>query len=198
MTTDTVEVDARVRALLGRGERDRATEVALREYGAELIAWLRAGFAIEADAHDAFSRMSEDLWKSLGRFDGRCSVRTWCYMLARHAAARVRSSPRRAHELLVSSIPSLDHAMTELWSTSLAESAERREVFSDIRATLDEDDRALLELRIQRNLAWSEIALILLGDSADDDAVAKKAAALRKQFERVKERLRALAAERTG
>ena len=80
--------DAELRGLITRGEHERATEEALRSYGPELIGWLCSILPSNADAHDAFSRMSEELWKSLGRFDGRCAVRTWCYMLARHARLR--------------------------------------------------------------------------------------------------------------
>src|SRR4029078_4812484 len=76
--------DAELRGLITRGEHERATEEALRSYGPELIGWVFSIPPRNADAHDAFSRMSEELWKSLGRFDGRCAVRTWCYMLARH------------------------------------------------------------------------------------------------------------------
>src|SRR5512146_221841 len=84
-----------LRALLASGDIDRATEEPLRTYGPELIGWLCSILPNEADAHDAFSRTSEELWKSLRRYDGRCSLRTWCYMLARHAAARIRGRPSR-------------------------------------------------------------------------------------------------------
>ena len=49
-------------------------------------------------------------------------------------------------------------------------------------------------LRVDRDLNWLGIALVLLGESADADAgaVKRKGASLRKQFERLKE----LAAER--
>jgi RNA polymerase sigma-70 factor (ECF subfamily) len=194
LTTDPF--DEKLREQLERGEIDRTTEDAIRAYGPELIGWLRAMLPTEADAHDAFSRMSEELWKSLARFDGRCSVRTWCYMLARHAASRVHSQPRRQHEVLVSQIPSIVHAVTHVWNTTRGNEAQVRDVYAEIRAALDDEDRTLLVLRVDRNLAWRDIALVLLGDDADADAITKRAAALRKQFERVKAQLRELAAKR--
>jgi RNA polymerase sigma-70 factor, ECF subfamily len=190
--------DAELRALVARGAHDQATAELLQAYGAELIGWLCAVLPVEADAHDAFSRMSEDLWKSLRRFDGRCSLRTWCYMLARHAAARIRGRGGRAREDLVSSIPSIAQAVTRIWTTTRRTEQRSHDVYAEIRALLDDDDQALLALRVDRDLAWRDIAQVLLGEDAAEDELARKAATLRKQFERVKQRLRTLAAERMG
>lgn len=193
---DHDELDARTRALIQRGEFERATERVLRAYGTELSRYLCAILPSEADAQEAFSHVSEELWKSLSRFDSRCSVRTWCYMLARHAASYVRRHPRSQRELLVSRIPSIQHVMTSAWSSSIVQAHRMREVYAEIRETLDDDDQILLTLRIDRNLSWREIALVVLGEDASEDELTKKAAALRKQFERVKDSLRALATER--
>jgi len=183
------ELDAKVRALVARGEHDRATERILREYGDELARYLRSQLPIDADAHDGFQRMSEELWKSLARFDGRCSTRTWCYMLARHAAIFIRTQPRNAREQLVSSIPSIQQAATEMFSRSLVERAHQHEILVEAKEALDPDDRTLLVLRIDRNLSWREIAVVLLGEDASEADVTKKSASIRKQFERVKDEL---------
>ena len=188
--------DAELRALIARGELERVTEEALREYGPELIGWLCTLLPTTADAHDAFSRMSEELWRSLHRFDGRCAVRTWCYMLARHAAARVRGRAGKRREVLVSQIPSIQQAATRIWNTSQREAKRARDVYAEIRTELDEDDQTLLMLRVDRNLAWRDIAQVVLGEQATAADLTRKAASLRKQFERVKERLRDLAAQR--
>ncbi len=177
-------------------EFERATTETLRTYGPELIAWLCSMFATEADAYEAFSLMSEDVWRSLPRFDGRCSVRTWCYMLARHATGRVRSKAGRDREQLVSHIPSVMQAVTHLWNTTQRNHQREQDVYAEIRAELDDEDQVLLVLRVDRDLAWHDIAHVLLGEDAPPDDITRKAAALRKQFERVKSRLRALAVER--
>jgi len=190
------DVDAQLRVLIDAGEIDRATADALRTFGPELIGWLSSILPSEADAHEAFSWMSEELWKSLRRWDGRCSMRTWCYMLARHATVRIRGQPRRQHELLVSQVPSIAHAVTHVWNTSRANAAQVQDVYGEIRRMLDDEDQTLLVLRVDRNLAWRDIAIVLLGEGAADAEVTKKAATLRKQFERVKERLRTLASEK--
>jgi RNA polymerase sigma-70 factor (ECF subfamily) len=192
----SAEPDAELRALVAQGDFDRATEGVLRAYGPELIGWLCASLPSAADAYDAFSRMSEDLWRSLRRFDGRCSLRTWCYMLARHASARVRSRAGRNREVLVSQIPSVVQAVTQVWNTTRRNEQHVRDVYAEIRTALDDDDQTLLALRVDRNLAWREIAQVLLGEAADDGDLTRKSAALRKQFERVKDQLRTLAAQR--
>jgi RNA polymerase sigma-70 factor, ECF subfamily len=188
--------EAELRELIARGEHEHATEEALRSYGPELIGWLCSMLPTTADAHDAFSRMSEELWKSLGRFDGRCAVRTWCYMLARHAAARIRGRSGKRREVLVSQIPSLQQAVTRIWTTSQQDAKRTRDVYAEIRTELDEEDQTLLVLRVDRNLAWRDIAQVLLGEQARPSELARKSSALRKQFERVKERLRDLASRR--
>ncbi len=188
--------DAELREIIARGDFDRATEQALRSYGPELIGWLCSILPGHADAYDAFSRMSEDLWKSLRRFDGRCSLRAWCYMLARHAASRVRSRAGQRREVLVSQIPSIAQAVTQIWNTTRRNQKRVQDVYAEIRTLLDEEDQTLLALRVDRNLAWRDIAQVLLGEAATPAELARKAAAQRKQFERVKTRLRELAAQR--
>ena len=193
--TSREEIDREVRAAIDAGDRGRATEAALRGYGPELIGWLCSSFSDVHDAHDAFSELSEDLWRSFTRFDFRCSLRTWCYMLARQAAGRVRATPSRAREELVSSLPSVVHAATHVWNTTRVEAQREEDVYARIRGELAADDQTLLVLRVDRDLAWRDIALVMLGEDAGDDELVRKAAALRKQFERVKDQLRVLAAE---
>ena len=175
---------------------DRAVDDALRLHGREIIGWLCSMFPNEADAYDAFSYFSEHLWRSLRTFDQRCSLRTWCYMLARCAAFYVRSRPPKEREILVSQIPSVAGAVTHVWSTTKVGAQRADDIYAQIRAELDDEEQTLLVLRVDKDLSWREIALVLCGEDAPAAEVEKKAATLRKQFERVKERLRALAAER--
>lgn len=193
MELEVPDREAALRALIASGDFARATEATLEVYGPELIGWLRSILASEADAHDVFSRASEALWQSLPRYAGRCSLRTWCYMLARHAVAQLRARPERARELLVSQIPSVAHAATRIWNSTRREEQRVADVFAALRSELADDDQQLLALRVDRDLSWREIAEILLGEHATDDEVERKAAAVRKQFERIKSKLRELA-----
>jgi RNA polymerase sigma-70 factor (ECF subfamily) len=188
--------DVALRDLLSRGDIDGATEGAIRTYGPELVGWLCSTLPSEADAYDAFSWLCEQLWRSLRNFDGRCSIRTWCYMIGRAAASRVRSAPRHHREVLVSELPSIVHACDDVWNTTKVGARRAEDVYAQLRRELGDEDQTLLVLRVDRGLNWVEIALVLLGEEAEAEAVKKKAATLRKQFERLKERLKELAAER--
>jgi RNA polymerase sigma-70 factor (ECF subfamily) len=185
-----------LRDLLSRGDIDGATEGAIRTYGPELVGWLCSTLPSEADAYDAFSWLCEQLWRSLRNFDGRCSIRTWCYMIGRAAASRVRSAPRHHREVLVSELPSIVHACDDVWNTTKVGARRAEDIYAQLRRELGDEDQTLLVLRVDRGLNWVEIALVLLGEEAEAEAVKKKAATLRKQFERLKERLKELAAER--
>jgi RNA polymerase sigma-70 factor (ECF subfamily) len=56
-----------------------------------------------------------------------------------------------------------------------------------LRQLLDEDDRTLLLLRVDREMPWRDIARVMADDDEPPD---RGAARLRKRFERVKQRLR--------
>jgi RNA polymerase sigma-70 factor (ECF subfamily) len=175
-------------------DRDRATEVVLRELGPEIYGWLLTRLASEGDAADAFSLFSVDLWKSLARHQGRCSLRTWCYMLARHAVSRVTDARAARQGIPLSQGPISQIAAEVRETTQLHLRSEVKARVRSLRDQLDPDDQLLLVLRVDKDLGWRDIALVMLGDDAGEVALARSAATLRKRFERVKERLRALAA----
>ena len=69
--------------------------------------------------------------------------------------------------------------------------------FAAIRAMLDDNDRTLLILRVDRAMSWNDVARVMLeeGEDDSDDAVGRAAARLRKRFQSVKETIRARAVE---
>jgi RNA polymerase sigma-70 factor (ECF subfamily) len=72
------------------------------------------------------------------------------------------------------------------------------EVKDQVRALRDRltpDDQAILVLRVDRDLPWRDIARIMAdeGESLTEPELVRRAAALRKRFERIKDELRALA-----
>jgi RNA polymerase sigma-70 factor, ECF subfamily len=178
----------------GSAERSRSAERVLREHGPEIFGWLLATLASDAEASDAFSLFSEDLWGSLARHAGRCSMRTWCYMLARHAAAKVRDARKPGRAVPLSEAP-VSHVAAQVRESTLGYL--RTEVKQRVRSLRDQlapDDQLLLILRVDKDLGWRDIAIVLAGADADEPALARHAARLRKRFERVKAQLRELAA----
>lgn len=179
------------------GRNAEAVTVALKAFGPEILGYFVAMTKNEADAADAFSLFCEDVWRGLPRFRWASTFRTWAYTVARHALSRmVRDPERRRPKVPLSESPELQELAVAVRSTTLLHlRTEVKSRVAALREQLDPDDRTLLILRIDRKLAWQDIARIMAeGDEEPSAAeVAKISAALRKRFERVKERLRKLA-----
>jgi len=183
---------------LAAGDIEQATTLALRLYGAEIAGYLAARVRDPDVAADVFAQFSEDLWKSFATFEGRASVRTWCYTLARHALSRDRKkAANRPGRNIPLSVAGVADELAEAARTATATylQTEVKDRVRTLRESLDEEDRELLVLRVDRQLEWGEIAAIVLGHDASDDDVKKRSAALRKRFERVKQKLKERAVE---
>jgi RNA polymerase sigma-70 factor (ECF subfamily) len=153
----------------------------------------------EADASDTFADFSEALWRSLAQFAWECSLRTWAYAIARNLmrTSRRGAGRRRKRGVAVGDSALEDVAQAVRTETLAFLRTETRTRLHSLRDSLPEEQRMLLVLRVDRQLAWNELARVLAeteGDAPlDDAALAKEAARLRKQFQLVKDRLRALA-----
>src|SRR6187399_988992 len=79
---------------------DRYAEVA-RTFGAALER-LAGGYERDPDARrDLLQEIHVALWRSLARYDGRCSLRTWVYRVAHNTAISRVIRPRTAAPRLV-------------------------------------------------------------------------------------------------
>jgi RNA polymerase sigma-70 factor (ECF subfamily) len=190
------DAEAAMRAACAAGRHDEATTLALRSYGQELLEYLIATARSDTAGSDAFSLFAERLWKKMPQFRWEASARTWSYMLARHALAELqRAAPARraARQQPLSQTPevaALVHDVRTRTLTFLRTAA--RDALAEVRDSLDPEDRELLILRIDRGLAWRDVARITSdGDDLDAAALTRRSAALRKRFEKLKDRLRA-------
>jgi RNA polymerase sigma-70 factor (ECF subfamily) len=176
------DVEARVAELLAAADGREAATLAIRAYGPSVLGYIAAVVRDEAAAGDVFSSFCEDLWRGIGSFRGESSVKTWAYRLAWHAALRWLRDPYRRFARLVTD--DAERLAAEVRSTTaLHLRPTAKDALAELRATLSPEDQALLTLRVDRDLPWSDIARVL-GDDATSEA------ALRKRFERLKERLR--------
>jgi RNA polymerase sigma-70 factor, ECF subfamily len=177
-----VELERRLRARFDAGDLDAVATQALAAYGAELYGFLVA-VARGDDPDELFARLCEKLWRRLPGFRWESSFRTWAYLLARYVLIDVASE--RAGKPAETGIS--DHARTlaaaARTSTPAFQRSDVKDEFVALRDQLDPDDRVLLVLRVDRDLAWREIAAVM--DASEP--------ALRKRFERVKDRLKQLA-----
>lgn len=180
---DAVEI--RVLSLADAGQADAAATAAIEGYGAAVFGYLRSILDPD-DAGDAYGQWAEDLWKGLPAFRREASLRAWTYRLAWHAACRLRRDPFRARGARLPT--SAASRLAASVAASTVATGSRRAGLDRLRAQLPPEDRTLLTLRLDRELEWDEVAEVL---SADGERVT--APALRKRFERLKERLRDLA-----
>jgi RNA polymerase sigma-70 factor (ECF subfamily) len=202
MSRDRVEADpeASIRARCDAGDWAGAATAIVERYGPELMEYLAATARSDVDGADAFSRFTEEMWRSLPAFGWAASARTWCYVLARRALARVRRDHARrpGRPVALDDAPEVA-AVAERVRTETAPYLRTavRDKIAELRATLDPDDQALLILRIERGLDWRDVALAL-GDedvgAVTAEELTRRAAAMRKRFERIKRQLRERAA----
>jgi RNA polymerase sigma-70 factor (ECF subfamily) len=176
------DVEAEIRSHLHVADLRRATTVALTGYGPEILRYLRATLGSADAADDAFSQFCEKLWKSVGQFRGMASFRTFAYKLAWCAAQDQKRDPfrRRARQLESAELSQLVDGIRARTTLSPSDMSAR---WSKLQASLDAEERSLLVLRVDKRLPWKEVASVMAVD----------AAALRKRFERLRDRLRELA-----
>ena len=184
-----------IRQLCEAGDHAEATTAALRAYGVELLGFLRALAGDHDLAAEAFAELGEDVWRGLPRFRWESSLRSWLYALTRNALAQLRRDPRRRRErnLPLSLAPDIAAAVRTV--TIDVQRTAVKDEFRVLREQLDPEEHEILLLRLDRGMAWKDIARVIGGSGGDDDLDAR-AAALRKRFERAKQRLKKLAIER--
>jgi RNA polymerase sigma-70 factor, ECF subfamily len=175
------ELEVAIRQRFEAGDLHAAATLAIEGYGREVRGYLAAVLADEEQARDVFADTAAELWRDLSRFRWQASLRTWIYTLARHRLAAHLS--RKGRERIVplseaAAVVARPRTTTAPWKRTAVKDAVSR-----LRSSLSADDQTLLILRIDRKMSWREIAHVL-GEPHE--------VALRKRFERIKNRLREL------
>jgi RNA polymerase sigma-70 factor (ECF subfamily) len=170
---------------------ERAATLALDRYGQELLGYLHAMARPPLEPDELFSELCERLWRKLPDFRWQSSVRTWTYVIARNllrSGFRSARGPKgRVDSLGTSEVGKLADRLRSSTPPHIRTRAKTR--LQQIRDALDPDDQTLLILRIDRDMSWKDIADVMLEDD-DSRSNSQRAAALRKRFERLKDRLR--------
>ncbi len=192
------DVEAEVRSRATAGDWDGATTAALRGYGTDVLAFLAALHRSADDASDVFAWFAEGVWRGLPKFAWESTLRTWLYAIARRCSLRFRRDGRRraARQTPLPESSNASILVAKLRSkTASLFATERQSRMAALRASLPADDQTLLMLRVDRDLAWNELAIVMADEDTplDDEGVKREAARLRKRFQLVKERLRELA-----
>jgi RNA polymerase sigma-70 factor (ECF subfamily) len=189
------EIERELSAAFARGDLRAVGARLVEGYGPELLGLLVAILRDERAATDVFSQVGEDLWRGLPGFRAQSSFRTWAYTLTHHAAQRWRRDPLRRRGVDLAECPEVLEVAERVRTTTLTYlRSEVKDRVRRLREQLDPDEQLLLVLRIDRDLAWDEIADVIHGQCDDAKERTRRAASLRKRFERTKDRLRALVA----
>jgi len=183
-----------IRRLWQEARWDAATERLLRVYGREIGEFLAALHRSETDAAEVFSLFAEGVWRGLAKFEGACSFRTWAYAIARRSSLRYRRDTRRkaARSTPFPDGSNVSFLVEQLRSeTASYLKTQKRSRIAELRETLPLEDQALLMLRVDRELAWIELARVLHDQDTllEGDALKREAARLRKRFQLVKDKL---------
>lgn len=193
-STGRETLEREVRALCEAGDIGGAVERTLQGYGREILRLMHSVLHQPEAARDAFSVFSESLLKGLPGFRWESSLRTWAYRLARNACYQVLHAPSmREQPMSLSALP--DEALHPRSETNPWQRTSVKERFRELREKLRPEERMLLMLRVDQRLPWMEIARVMgePGEENDNAARARRAAALRQQFQRLKAHLRELA-----
>ena len=185
-----------IRERYAAGDTDGAITAAMEGYGPDILGFLMMLMKDRDEAYDAFLQYAEDLVKGIDKFHWESSFRTWAYAVARNAMRRHYRKPHHNKpHVPISRASAVGQMAEQVRTRTLAyKRTEVKDRFARLREHLKPEDRVLLNLRIDKDMAWSEIAEILAEEEAPDaQTLKRKSAALRKRFERVKVELMELA-----
>lgn len=172
--------EARIRERFDAGDLRAAATLTIDAYGGEICSYLAAVLRDDDLARDVFADAAVELWKDLPKFRWQSTLRTWFYAVARHRMyARLEQRKRRPASPL-SQAPEI--AAQVRTTTAAWRRTDVKEEVARARASLTPDEQSLLILRVDRQMSWREVAAVL--DESSEPA-------LRKRFERIKEKLRA-------
>ncbi len=145
---------------LARGEHRDAAHRLVRLYGDEMFRFCVHTLANPADGEELAQEVLTAACRSLPRFRGRSTLRTWLYRVARNKLTdfyqRQGRGPRKT----------LPYETVELADSDPDAEAEmvlvqRRQRLARALSSLGPEDRQVLSLRVDQELPYAEIARIL-------------------------------------
>jgi RNA polymerase sigma-70 factor, ECF subfamily len=179
---------------------DAAATIFIQHCGPEILGYILGRLSNEGDAAEVFSEFAEDFWRGLPSFEWRSSLRTWAYALARNAAYRFKKDPVRRPErnVPISQDTRFGQSVAHLRETTLKwRRTEMKSKIRLLRERLSDDEQTLLVLRVDRQLSWRDLAIVMSGQTGklDETELARWSTNLRQRFKKIKERLRKFAQE---
>jgi len=182
--------ELKITAAFQAADFSEAATVALRVYGPGILKYVTGIVRDDNAGQEVFSHFCEDLWKGIETFRAESSFRAWAYRLAWHASQRYYRDPfgKRARRLQTAAHSSIEQEVRAATAPYLRTVVKNE--FQRLLAELEPDERTLLTLRLDHRLSWREISSVMT-----EQGEAMGEPALRKRFERTKQKLQKLAAK---
>ena len=178
--------DMEVRELVAGYRVREGADLLIGRLGPELRPFLHRLLGDAALAGEAYSATCERLWRGLPTFRWECSLRSWSYIIARREASRCRERLVRAGEQHTT-LSAADGVPVQSRSTSSTLSTTRRDRLENLRASISDEDRDILVMRVERGLQWKEIAVAFLDEETTEaEAIARESARLRQRFRAIR------------
>ena len=179
--------DADVLALLDGGDIEGAARQLMRRHGTDVYRYCRIGLHDAQLAEDVHQQVFIDVFRALGSFEGRSSVRAWLFTIARNRMLDAAKARRRARARLVEAEPG-DPPDPRPSPAELLDDRRLDQALAACLAELDEPARTAVLLRYQQGFTFEEMAAICR----------EKAGTLAARVSRALPRLRELIERRLG
>ena len=190
----TNPLDIEVRQLVAAGRQREATGLMLTRLSPELRPFLHRLLGDASLVDEALSNTCEHLWRRLSQFRWEYSLRSWSYIFARREASRFRAA--RARMGAPPTMLSAAHGETVYVTPNAVAPTSAQDQLDSLRASISDDDRDLLVLRVERGLSWKEVGTAFLeDDDPSPEAIQREAARLRQRYRSIRARLAAALAE---
>lgn len=194
-TRPNASIDGPARAAWLQGNYQRAVTLVLEAHGAEVRAFV-CGASQPMLAEDIYGQVALDLWSEIERFQWRCAARTYLFTLARNAVARMHKLATRARrrEQKYSQTHWRDGIVVANDPTPAYPRSEVKSALRVLRQRLSPEEQELLALRVDKQLSFDQIAMVMNPLEARRSVPERKriASRLRKRFQQVKAKLRAM------
>jgi len=185
-----MDLDEEVARRLGEGDLGGAATRTIRALGPGVLGYLRPVLREPDDVEDAFSEWCERVWRGLGSFEFRSSLRSWSARVAVNVALNLRdgANRRRVRRFVTGELSALAASVL----TSATGRLERRERVQALSEELTAEQQTLLFLRVNQGLSWDEIAAVLGSEGRRGSP-----AAVERRYTRLVARLRSAARKKS-
>ncbi|MGH1348544.1 MAG: RNA polymerase sigma factor [Nannocystales bacterium] len=188
--SDAQAMESMIEPLCGEGRYDDATAALLRAYGSEILGVLVAMARDESQAAEAYSMFCEQVWRGMPNFRFECPCRAWAYTIAKRSLFGLMRRRRAAPDRPCSASDLPDVVQRVASTTAPYLRTTYKQELREIRALLSPEDQLLLVLRVDKELAWNDVARVLSEEEEPGpEQLQRTSVVLRKRFSRAKTRL---------